>query len=162
MPRNYWMLVLSQENYRITKEQGFTVQGLPSTLKRKVQRIEVGDRMLFYISGIQRFAAAATVTSAFFEEHTRLWGGHRPDEDYPYRVGIEPAVVLDEEEFIDAMQIAPRMDYVKKWIPEWWPLAFTGDLHLIPKKDFSLIEEELEKLSRPKAERQSLLSGEES
>jgi len=53
--------------------------------------------------------------------------------------------VLEEEEFLDARQIGPRLDYVKKWVPEMWPLAFLGELHLIPRKDFTLIEEEMKK-----------------
>jgi hypothetical protein len=40
------------------------------------------------------------------------------------------------------------MDFVKKWIPEFWPLAFVGDLHIIPKVDLLLIESEMEKIHR--------------
>ena len=153
MPRNYWMLAISPENYQVTKDLGFTVQGLRSALKRKAQRMEVGDRMLFYVTGIQRFAASATVSATFFEEHSRLWKDQNANEDYPYRVHIEPNVALDEDQFIDARQVAYRMDYVKKWIPETWPLAFVGELHLIPKLDFTLLEEEMQKLASAKARR---------
>ena len=146
MPRNYWMLVTPPENFIVTREQGFTVQGLRTALRRKAQRMEVGDRLLFYLSWVQRFAATATITSTYFEDHSPLWKDHKPGEDHPYRVHIEPAFVLEEEEFLDAYQIGPRMDYVKKWVPETWPLAFQGDLHLLPRKDFSLIEEEMEKV----------------
>ena len=53
----------------------------------------------------------------------------------------------DEVDFLDARQIGPRMEYVKKWTPERWPLAFHSTLlHLIPRKDFSLIEEEMKKI----------------
>ncbi len=148
MPRNYLMLVVSPENYGVTRQQEFAVQGMRGNQKRKAQRVEVGDRVLFYLAGVQKFAATATVTSTFFEEHTPLWSNHNPDEDFPWRVKMEPAVVLEEDQFIDAKLIAPRMDYVKKWIPEWWPLAFVGDIHIIPKKDFSLIEEEMKKLAK--------------
>ena len=81
-----------------------------------------------------------------------MWGNHTPDEDFPWRIKIKPAVVLDEDKFIDARLIAPRMDYVKKWIPEMWPLAFVGDIHIIPKKDFFLLEEEMNKLAGTKKE----------
>ena len=147
MPRNYWMLVISPENFRITRELGFTVQGFRSVLRRRVERMEVGDRLLFYLSWAQRFAATATVTSTYFEDHTPAWKSHKPDEGYPYRVHIEPTVDLEEDEFLDARQIGPRMEYIKKWMPEWWPLAFQGDLHLIPRKDLSLIEEEMKKVA---------------
>jgi len=153
MARNYWMLVISAENFRITREMGFTVQGLRTTLRRKAERVEVGDRLLFYLSWVKRFAATVTVTSTYFEDRSPVWKAHKPGEDYPYRVGIEPAVVLEEDEFLDVRQIGPRMDHVKKWTPEWWPLAFQGDLHLIPRKDFSLIEEEMKKLVSARARR---------
>lgn len=148
MPRNYLMLAVSPENYGVTRDQRFTVQGMRGNQKRKVQRVEVGDRVLYYLTGVQKFAATATATSTLFEEHTPLWSNHNPDEDFPWRIKMKPAVVLDEDQFIDAKLIAPRMDYVKKWIPEWWPLAFVGDIHIIPKKDFLLLEEEMKKLAR--------------
>ena len=153
MPRNYWMLVVTPENFAITRELGFTVQGFRINQRRKAERMEVGDRQLFYLSWAQRFAATATVASTFFEEHDPVWKSHKAGEDHPYRVHIEPAMVLEEEEFLDARQIGPRMDYVKRWIPEWWPLAFQGDLHLIPRKDFALIEDEMKRLVSARARR---------
>lgn len=147
MPRNYWMVVLSPGNFVVTRDQGFTIQGFPSNMRRKAERMEAGDRMLFFISEVQKFAATTTVTATYFEEHTPLWKSHRPEEDFPYRVHLEPAVVIDDEaDFIDALEVSPRMEYVKKWIPERWPLAFVGMLHLIPRKDFSFLEEEMKKI----------------
>ena len=153
MPRNYWMLVISPDNFHITRELGFTVQGLLTTLRRKAERVGVGDRLLFYLSRTQRFAATATVTSTYFEDHSPKWKAHKPGEDYPHRFQIEPSVVLEEDEFLDALQVGPRMEYVKKWVPERWPLAFQGDLHLIPRKDFSLVEVEMKKLVSARARR---------
>ena len=51
MPRNYWMVVISPENFRITRDLGFTVHGLKSQHHRKAQRIEPEDRILYYIGG---------------------------------------------------------------------------------------------------------------
>ncbi len=153
MPRNYWMLVLSPENFHVTRELGLTVQGFRSAQRRKAERMEVGDRLLFYISTIQRFGATATITSTFFEEHSPVWKSPKPDEEFPYRVHIQRVAVLDEDELMDARQIGPRMEYTKKWIPEWWPLAFQGELHLIPRKDFALIEDEMKLVVSSRARR---------
>ena len=38
------------------------------------------------------------------------------------------------------------MQFIKNWRPEDWHLAFLGDLHLIPKNDFNLIEDEMQRL----------------
>ena len=145
MPANFWMIVCNPGNYRITQDLGFTIQGLKSQQRRKLQRIGAGDRVLFYVSGIRRFAATATVTSSYFPEETPVWEreGAAP---WPYRVKIKPELVLDDAQCIDANMLAPRLEYVKRWPPENWYMAFQGNLHLLPKFDFLLVEEEMKKL----------------
>ena len=54
------MITCNEENFRITQGLGFTVQGLKAQHRRKVQRIEPGDRILFYVMGIRCFTATAT------------------------------------------------------------------------------------------------------
>ncbi|MBI2171472.1 MAG: EVE domain-containing protein [Chloroflexi bacterium] len=147
MPRNYWMLVITPPNFAVTRQQGYTVQGFSTVNRKKVERMEIGDRLLYYVSGVQRFPASATITSTFFVDQTPLWRSHRPEEAFAHRVRIKAEAVIEEEaDYIDARDIAPSMEYVKRWIPEQWPLAFFGELHLIPRKDFSLIEDELNKI----------------
>ena len=65
MPRNFWMVICNEENFQITRDLNFTVQGLKAEHRRKVQRVEAGDRILYYVSGIRRFAATATLTSTY-------------------------------------------------------------------------------------------------
>lgn len=147
MPGSHWMLVLSPENWAITQSRGLDVIGLRQRHRRKAERMAPGDRVLFYVTHQRVFTATATITSTYFEDHSPLWtrpsGG---EDDFPYRVRIEPNVVLEPVEYIDAYQIAPRLLYVKRWPPEDWPLAFQGDIHLLSSADFRLIEAEMERL----------------
>ena len=145
MPRNFWMVISNEENYQITRNLKFTVQGLKSEHRRKVQRVEAGDRMLYYVSGIRRFAATATLTSTYREETTEIWT-KEGSADWLYRINIKPEVVLDEEQYIQAGLLAHRLDYIRRWPPENWYMAFQGNLHLLPKNDFFLIESEMKKL----------------
>jgi hypothetical protein len=145
MPRNFWMIVCNEENFHITKNLGFTIQGLKAQYRRKVQRVEAGDRLLYYVSGIRRFTATAMVTSFYQEDDAPIWKDEG-STGWPYRVSIKPEVVLDESQYIDAGLLAHRLDYVRRWPPENWYMAFQGNLHLLPKNDFSLIEEEMKKL----------------
>jgi hypothetical protein len=113
--------------------------------RRKIQRIGNGDRILYYVTHKRKFAATATAIGSFSEDDTPIWekeGG----ADWPYRIEIKPEIVLEDEQYIDANQLAPRLDYVKRWTPENWYMAFQGNLHLLPKADFLLIEEEMKKL----------------
>ena len=145
MTANFWMIVSNAQNFRITQDLGFTVQGLKLQQKRKLQRVGSGDRVLFYVSGIRRFTATATVTSSYFQEETPIWDPEGCDS-WPYRIQIKPEIALDDAQYIDANLLAPRLEYVKRWPPENWYMAFQGNLHLLPKSDFILIEEEMKKL----------------
>ena len=147
MSKTYWMVVLDQENLEITRENGFTVQGMDQRNRRKAIRITPEDRLLYYVSDRMGFAATATVTSEHFEEKTRVWKHHEKDELFANRVEIKPDLVLEADDYVDAREIAPTLEYLKKWPAEQWPLAFFGMLHIVPQRDFNLLEEEIRKVS---------------
>ena len=153
MGKSYWMITLSETNFYITKDLNFTIQGLGKGLRKRAQRMQPDDRMLYYIEETQQFAATVTLTSTSYEDHKLIWKSQNAKEDYPYRVSLDLNYVLNKDKLIDAKEIGPRLDYVKKWIPEMWHLAFIGGLHLLPKKDFTLIEDEIRRSAtgmRPK------------
>ena len=145
MGRNYWMVVGSPENFEITKELGFTLHGVGRKYRRRAQRMHPDDRVLYYVTGTRKWTAIATITSHSFEDHTPVWKSNGREDGYPFRVKMAPEIVLDEEDCIDALILAPRLEYVKHWAPEDWPLAFYGTLHLLPQRDFRLIESEMKR-----------------
>lgn len=146
MARSYWMFVESGENFEITEKMGFTVCGMGRSHRRRAERMQPDDRLLFYVSGIKKWAASATITSRCFVDETPVWNSNSSGEVYPFRVKLSPAIVLKRDDYIDAMILGPRLEYVKRWAPEDWPLAFFDRLHLIPQRDFRLIESEMKRI----------------
>ncbi len=150
MPSNYWMVVQTPENHEITRGQGFTLHGLTKRQRKRARRVEPDDRILFYVGGhVRKWTAIATVTSKYFEDRTPIWesiGSSR--ELYPFRVKMTPSIVLDKSDYIEARILAPRLEYIKRWPPELWPLAFFDSLHLIPQNDYRLIETEMKRVRR--------------
>ncbi|WP_338181217.1 EVE domain-containing protein [Candidatus Dormiibacter inghamiae] len=146
-----WMLVISPDNFRKTREQGFSVQGIKSRHRRRAETIRPGDHLLYYIAGRMCFAATCTVTSPVFEDHSHVWRTARREEDYPWRVKTRPDHVLEESEWVPAKNLAYRLEYVKKWPPEQWSMAFQGHLHQLPQKDLKLIEDEFKRTVRDRA-----------
>jgi len=142
-PPQYWMVVSSPDNFRKTREHGFTVQGLKSRHRKRAEAMRSGDRLLYYVTGRMAFAGTVTLTSAMFEDHSHLWRSSRREEDYPWRVHLRPDHVLDDGEWVPAKELAYRLEYVRKWPPEHWTLAFQGHVHQLPQKDFKLIEDEI-------------------
>ena len=157
--KTYWMVASSLENFHITRELDFTLQGMMSRQRRKAQRMEPGDRLVFYITGVQGFGATATITSKCSEDHELIWKSDGRADDFPWRVNIRPEVALDDELFLDANQIGPRMEYVRRWPPEMWPLAFQGNLHILPKADFELLEQEMRKVNSRSARQRRMQNG---
>ena len=148
MGKSYWMFVESPEEFEVTREHGVTRYSGPPGYRRRVERMQADDRVLFYVTSIRKWTATATIVSRSFENHSPVWNPAKRREEHPYRVELAPAIVLDEEDYIDALILAPRLEYVKRWPPEDWPLAFLDKLHLLPQRDFRLIEGELKRISK--------------
>jgi predicted RNA-binding protein len=131
---------ISYPNFERTRALGFTMHGLKSTRRKMAAGIKPGDRLIFYLTGMKQFAGIARVTSEMFEDHMPIWSSpKKPAEDYPYRVRIEPEIVLNPDAYVDARPLAERMTYTRKWPRENWTLAFQGNLHRIPPEDYDLI-----------------------
>ena len=140
----FWVIVGSPDNFAKTKEHGFSIQGIKSRHRKKAELMQAGDKIVYYLTGLKSFAGIATITSNYFEGHDRIWSSGDPKkqaEDYPFRVNIEPDLILDEADYVLAEPIARQMEYVKKWPAENWTLAFQGNVHIIGRSDYDLIRE---------------------
>ena len=146
MGNTCWMVNSSLENYNLTRERGFDVLGIDSPNARKAAQMVPGDRILFYIRDSKRFVATATVKSNQFRDRSRIWKHHSNRETFSSRVKIEADVVAEtDEEEVDAYQVGPTLEYVKRWLPEQWELSFFGMVHIFSQRDFDLLEGELKR-----------------
>ena len=145
---NYWMVAISEDNFDVSRSQGFKLQGFGLRQRRKTDRMVRGDKLLYYVKGLRVFPVAATIISSVFEDEKPLWKSDQSNELYKFRVRLRADLVLRQQQYLQAIQIAPRMEYVRRWPPEMWPHAFWEELHLLPRKDFELIEEEMRKVLR--------------
>jgi predicted RNA-binding protein len=145
----YWIVVGGPEVFGKTRELGFTRHGFKSTRRVMASKIVPGDLLAFYVTGKKQFAAIAEVTSAVVEERTRIWeNSKKPDELYPYRASIKPLIVLDEAQWPDAEPYHERFSWTQKWPRANWTLAYQGNLHEVPKEDFDLLMQDMEKAKK--------------
>jgi hypothetical protein len=140
-----WMIVSSVENFEATAGLQFTIQGLKSRHRKKAQRMEPGDSLAYYLTGVGCFAATCEVTSQYFEGRDTIWRAKKkPEEVYPWRVEIAPRIVVAESARIPASQLKDQLTFVRKWPEEHWRLAFQGMVHVLPECDWQTIECALE------------------
>lgn len=148
-----WLVVTSAENFETTRAMGFTVQGVKSRHGKKAQTIASGDVLVYYITGLQVFAATAQVTSPCYQDETPLWQCKtRPSlEVYPWRVKIQPQTVLPVEAALPVGHVYRQLTYLKKWPEAHWRLGFQGNLHLWPMADFDCVHHAIQGLIREEA-----------
>jgi len=147
----YWLVVTSHENFKLDRDiLGFKLQGLPHRFRRQVQKMQIGDRVVYYIMKLQKFGATATITGDYQEDSSKVWIDD--NEMWPARRPSIPNIVLNDDELIDAKRLVPDLKFISN--KGKWGTYFQGSIKMIPEEDFKLIESEMKKLSaeRSKAE----------
>lgn len=147
---NFWLVVTSPDNFKLDRDRlGFRMQGLPLRYRNSVRRMQVSDKVLYYIMTLQKFGATATVTGDYIEDHTQLWGDN--DEMWPARRQSEPEITLQDDELIDAKKLVPDLSFVEN--KENWGSHFQGSIRQIPEEDFRLVESEMKKVIAERKQR---------
>jgi hypothetical protein len=135
-----WILTGSPDNFAATREQGFELIGMKERRRRQAELFEPGDEIVFYLTVVQSFGGIVRVTSEMFEDRTKVWPGKPGNPDpYPWRFETEPLVVLDEQQWIPAVELASQLEHVGKWPIEHWHLAFQGQLRTVSDADAALL-----------------------
>lgn len=139
-----WILTGSPENFHATREHGFKVIGMKERRRNLAEQVEPGDRIVFYLTRVKAFGGIVRVTGEMYEDRTKVWPGKpgKPDP-YPWRFETEPELVLDEGEWVPAVELAADLEHVRKWPAEHWTLAFQGQLRAVSEADAALLTERL-------------------
>ena len=140
MPARTWILTGSPENLAATRALGFSVIGLKERRRRQALEIELGDRIVFYVTRVMAFAASARIAGELYEDRTPVWPGKAGKADpYPWRFPIEPEWVLKEPAWIAAQTLVEQLEHIAKWPREHWKLAFQGQLRAVGEADAELL-----------------------
>ncbi len=143
-----WMLVSSPENFETSRARGFDVAGMKSRHRKKAEKVQPGDRVLFYLTGLQAFGGLATATGTYYNAEEPIWISKKDGEQYPFRFPITPDVILQPDQFVKAVDLLPRLEWVKKWPVANWQLAFQGNVHALTEQDFAAIEAAVREAAR--------------
>ena len=138
----YWLVVTSPENFKQSREMGFKLQGVPLRHRGLMQKMEVGDQVVLYIRGLQKFGATARITGEYVEDDTKVWVDD--DQMWPARRPQEPEIVLDDDELIDAKKLVPDLGFIEN--KRYWGVHLQGSIREMPEEDFRFIESEMRKV----------------
>jgi len=90
---NYWLCVTSQENWDVIK--GKKIWGVSKRYRRKMEKVNVGDFLAFYVKK-QGIAGIFKVVSKPFEDNKELFEAKKEEEAFPLRVKLDILVLPKE------------------------------------------------------------------
>ena len=71
-----WLICISEDNFRVDRQNNFSVEGFRARNRRLVSEVKPGDKFVVYINQLQRFGATLQATGKpYIEEYL--------DEDCP-------------------------------------------------------------------------------
>jgi hypothetical protein len=133
------LLVSSADNFETSRTRGFDIAGMKSRHRKKAERVQAGDRVLYYCTVVKSIGGVAEVTGPYFEDHTPIWESNRPGEVYPFRFPVQIIKARPPGEYLELEDLVPSLEYPKRWPAKNWTLAFQGNVHVFSDEDFDKI-----------------------
>tara|TARA_B100000586_G_C19943113_1_gene356379 strand:+ start:205 stop:624 length:420 start_codon:yes stop_codon:yes gene_type:complete len=125
-----WILSLSYKEYLISNESKKGIQRFNKSDQRKINRMVSGDKLIYFIIDKNRFTGISELMSNDYDVL----------DNETISVKVKKYITLPIKNSVDGDQVGPRLEYVKRWVPERWRLAMVGSLHIIQQNDYKLIE----------------------
>ncbi len=125
--RSYWLDLFTGITWQEFLDAGAKVSGFRESRWKTVQKIQPGDYLLCYLTGISRFVGVLEVVSKPYKDSSPIW----KDYDFPSRVDVKPIITLTPEtaipikEMEGVLSIFQNLKYPKSW---------TGHLRGSPSK----------------------------
>lgn len=150
MNKTYWLITTGHIQFQNACNQGFNSFQLIGLTSNAFSNISCDDRIMYYLTDRRVFAATTTVNKVVKE---RIGENGNDNDVYRFEISQKVDQLLNPEQFIDARQVGPRLEYVRRWPPEQWNLALMGPVHVFPQRDFSYIETEMKRLKSSRRKR---------
>lgn len=139
--QNYWLLVTHPDNFTIMKAKN--IAAMKAKRKSFAERVEIGDKVVFYLTKIGKFGGVATFKSKFKDQRSKIFPEEKENEVHPWRFDVDFEVKLDEKDYVSAEEFKDKLKYLAKWPAKYWKLGFQGNVHEIGKEDYETINSAL-------------------
>lgn len=128
--RNYWLDLFTPQTWKEFQQAGSSVSGFRESRWPSVQRLQKGDYLLCYLTGISRWVGVLEIASKPFKDNTPIW----KDEDFPCRVRVKPLAQLDAETAVPVKDMKNVLSAFKTAKADSYSLAWTGKFRRSPAK----------------------------
>lgn len=121
--RNYWLDLFTGTTWDEFKRAGGEISGFREGRWKTVQRMNPGDYLLCYLTGVSRFIAVLEVVSPPFRDESPIWSY----DAFPCRLRVRPVVELTPETAVPVKSLKDRLSCFQDLAsPHAWTGRFRG------------------------------------
>src|SRR5687768_11163217 len=103
--RNYWLDLFTGTTWQEFLAAGGNVSGFRESRWKTAQKIQEGDYLLCYLTGVSRFIGLLEVTKVAYRDSSIIW----KDEDFPCRLGVKILVELTPETAVPVHDLKEKL-----------------------------------------------------
>lgn len=121
--RRYWLDLFTWKTWQEFLATGGSISGFRATRWKTVEKMQPGEYLLCYLTGISRFIGVLEVTSNGFKDETPIW----KDEVFPARVKVRLVHGLKPETAVPVLNLKEKLSCFKsKGGDQAWGAFFRG------------------------------------
>lgn len=137
----YWLLVERYDNWKVDENSGFLQLGVSPKKLPTAQRMEKGDVLVTYVSGIKAFSDVREITS---DAPIKLKVKYDYDEPFAMALNTKPLVVLEESNWLSIYEVLEKLSFTKG--KKRWSNYFYHQLKHLSEENAKMLITEINKL----------------
>ncbi len=151
MAGKFWLDLFTGRTWEEFLKNGASISGFRERRRNTVQKIEVGDYLIAYLTGLSRFIGVIEVTSPCFVDHSPIW----QDEDFPYRLKVKLVYKLDAKAAVPITELKNKLSiFANMKSKKQWSGFFRGSPALFDVRDGEAIVEAIRQAAANPIERE--------
>jgi hypothetical protein len=103
---NYWLDLFTGTTWDEFQKSGASISGFSYRMRKTVQKIQPGDILVCYLTGVMRWVGALEVISQS-DDKTRIW----KDAEFPSRLKVKPLVMLSPTNGVPMSELKGKVHF---------------------------------------------------
>jgi hypothetical protein len=103
---NYWLDLFTGTTWQEFRDAGANVSGFRQRMRKAAEKVQPGDVLLCYLTGVMRWVGALEVLGCSTDKRP-IW----KDADFPVRFNVRPIVLLDPEHGVPMSELKGKVHF---------------------------------------------------
>ncbi len=139
--QSYFMIITNEDDYECDLENEFRYLGFPHRNRNSVKKMNIGDKVVVYVSKKSAFMATVEISGKYFYSEKQVWSD--PYDLWPHRIYTRPIHIIDDvRKGIYIKDIWDNLSFIKN--KHKWGSQVQGSFRTLSEEDFIVISKAIE------------------